>query len=203
MRLRRRRNRAHSGDDGMFCRLCGRYMAIGEDGRCVLGHAVTAPVDDSAPVDATAAVGGQDDLPPAPAMAGTDTAPAGRGQPAPSTDAAPPSALDELLAWDAPPGQQPPGDEPTVPMEHAEPVERAEPVAAEETDEARGEPAGVPGAHAPTDEPGDEDEGAEARGDDSPTGRRAASGHHVGMLLAGALLSLAMFGVTVVLGALA
>jgi hypothetical protein len=196
MRLRRRRNRAHDGDDGMFCRLCGRYMAIGEDGCCVLGHAVTAPVDDS-PVDATSALGGQDDHPLTPAMAGTATAPAGQGEPAPATDAGPRSALDELLAWDAPPGQQPPGDEPTVPME------RAEPVAGEETEEVRDEPAGEIDDRAPADEPAAEDDGDEARDDDSPTGRRTTSGHHVGMLLVGALLSLALFGVTVVLGALA
>ncbi|CAN5143323.1 hypothetical protein BH20ACT9_BH20ACT9_12180 [soil metagenome] len=197
MRLRRRRNRAHSGDDGMFCRLCGRYMAIGEDGCCVLGHAVTAPVDDASAVDATSALGGQDDLPLASTATGTETAPAGRGQPAPSTDAGPPSALDELLAWDSPAGQQPPGGEPTGTMG------RTAPGAAEETGEVRGQPAGGPGGRAPADETAVDDEGDEARDEDSPTGRRTTSGHHIGMLLAGALLSLAMFGVTVVLGALA
>lgn len=197
MRLRRRRDHTPGGDDGMFCRLCGRHMAIGEDGCCVLGHAVIAPVDDPAPVDATSAAGDQDDLRPASTRAGPDTAPAGRGQPAPSTDAGPRSALDELLAWDVPPGQDTPGDEPTVPMG------RAEPAAGQEADEAPAESTGEPDDRAPADQLSDDDEGHEAGDDDSSTVRRAASGHHAGMLLAAALLSLAMFGVTVVLGALA
>ncbi|MDP8977209.1 MAG: hypothetical protein M3N17_01235 [Actinomycetota bacterium] len=181
MRLRRRRPPAHGSEDGEFCRLCGQYMAIDEDGRCVLGHVVTAPAEDSPPVDA-AAPEDHDDLPLASEATGTEAAPAGRGQPASSTGAEPRGALEELLSWDAPTAQEPPGDEPSGASDAAP-------------------------ADGPADDEGDEttadgDEGDETRDEEDPA-PWTASGHHVGMLLAGALLSLAMFGVTVVLGALA
>ncbi|MBW3601856.1 MAG: hypothetical protein KY434_04040 [Actinobacteria bacterium] len=192
-------------------------MAIDEDGCCVLGHVVTAPVGDSPSVGTASAPDGRVDLPLASEATGTEAAPAGRGQPAPSTDAAPRGALEELLAWDAPSGQDPSGGEPTVP------IEPAAPVAAEEPDDEPGaEPSdrpddGVPSGGPAADEGGetrdddedddetrdDEKRDDETRDDDKPAAPWTASGHHVGMLLVGALLSLAMFGLTVVLGALA